>query len=82
MDGLYPTLHEPIPMGTRVIVPAAYCGAPKVGTVVGIASCHVIFHYIVLLDEPHETCLGLVRAVSVSGCDLRGELGEDWRLRR
>lgn len=80
-DSTYPTLHKPIPMESRVVVPASYCGEPRRGTVVGVAACHVIFWYIVLLDEPHEAPFGAVRAISVPGCELDGEGGGDWRLR-
>lgn len=77
---LEPTLHKPIPMESRVLVPAHYCGVVKSGTVVGIASCHLIFNYIVLLDEPHNTEFGTIRAVSVAGSLLTGTDGSHWRL--
>lgn len=69
-----PTLHDEIPLGSRVIVPASYCSTePVSGRVVGIASIHVIFQYIVLLDTPIESEYGLNEAISVPGTLLRPE---------
>ena len=67
-----PTLHKPIPMEARVIVPHI----DRVGTVVGISSMHVVFTYIVLLDEPWED----QRAVVAHGPLLEGEDGSNWRI--
>jgi hypothetical protein len=76
-----PSLHKPVPMESRVIVPKHYLDRDDVkGTVVGVASMHVIFTYIVLLDEPIDTEYGTCRAIVVNGPELRGENGEDWRL--
>lgn len=76
-----PTLHKPIPMGTRVVVPAGWCSTgPVTGTVEGIAFMHVIFGYIVVLDEPIQTEFGAQRAVAVTGPQLTGVNGEHWRL--
>ncbi len=41
--GLMPTLHKHVPMGSRVKLSKVYHLPSKVGTVVGIASMHVIF---------------------------------------
>lgn len=49
---LQPTLHRPIPMSSRVIVSDGFLEKESSGTVVGIAYQHVIFGYVVLLDEP------------------------------
>lgn len=53
MTRLTPTLHKDVPLQTRVRVDAQYLGKEVTGTVAGIASIHVIFHYIVILDQPH-----------------------------
>ncbi len=105
-----PTMHRPIPMNTRVVVPASYGTAANAhGTVVGIAHVHpteadssrespslsstrwldswrprprllrgVFFSYIVLLDVPIDIGHGLMSAICVSGCELRGIDGESW----
>lgn len=66
-----PTFHRPIPMNSHVRLPLEWLGKPATGTVVGVASMHVIFHYIVLLDEPHQdTDFGQIRAVTVGGPQL------------
>ena len=76
-----PSMHREVPMGTRVIVPAGYASVAELkGTVVGIASMHIIFSYIVLLDEPAPSEYGDLRAVTVPGPQLSGENGENWRL--
>jgi hypothetical protein len=68
-------------MNTRVIVPKHYLGKDNIrGTVVGISSMHVVFGYIVLLDEAIQTEFGETRAVIVNGPELNGENGEHWRL--
>lgn len=45
-----PTLHKPVPMGSRVYIPEYFSSKRKklAGTVVGVASLHVIYTYIVL----------------------------------
>ncbi len=76
-----PTMHKPIPMNTRVVVPKHYINKENAkGTVIGIATKYVIFQYIVLLDSPIETEYGECRAIVVIGSELRGENGEDWLL--
>lgn len=74
-----PVLHRPIPMEARVIVPAAI-GTPRKGTVIGIAEFHVVYRYIVLLDEPLATEDGVIRALAIQGTLLEGEDGSNWRL--
>jgi hypothetical protein len=49
------------------------------GTVIGIASFHIIFIYIMLLDKPLQTPEGMVRAIAVPGVNLMGEDGTDFR---
>lgn len=73
-----PDLHKPVPMNARVIVPA-YAGGGT-GTVVGISSYHMIFSYIVLLDNPIEKEDGPHQAFAVHGTDLVGVDGSDWKL--
>lgn len=75
-----PTLHKPVPMGARVVIPALYVGEVRHGTVVGIGFVHIVFSYIVLLDEPVNTPYGTMRAIPVVGGDLTGEDGSNWRL--
>jgi hypothetical protein len=75
---LVPTLHKPIPMNTRVSIPMLN---GSFGRVVGIASMHVIFCYIVLLDDHLEINDEVVSAVSISGTELVSEDGKtNWRL--
>ncbi len=77
----YPTFHKPITMNTRVRLPEEWVGKPTVGTVVGIASLHVMFQYIVLLDTPIQSEYGEQKAVVCSGCQLKSEDGNhDWRF--
>jgi hypothetical protein len=58
-----------------------WLGKPATGTVVGIASMHVIFHYIILLDEPHFSEGEYHRAVVCGGPQLESEDGSyDWKL--
>lgn len=67
----YPTMHRPIEMNTEVIVPADYLGHEARGRVVGIASIHIIFHYIVLLSEPYShPDWGQISALSIAGGQL------------
>lgn len=76
-----PTLHHPVPMNARVIIPDYYGPFVKTGTVVGVASMHVVFTYIVLLDKPHNDAdFGLISAVVVNGAELEGVDGTNWRL--
>lgn len=79
---LQPTLHKPVPMGSRVKVPKYFhsSSAELWGEVVGISFAHVIFGYIVLLDEPLETLYGPQKAVVVNGPELEGPDGTNWRL--
>ena len=72
-----PTLHKPVPMETRV----RYAGTDHVGTIVGVASMHVVFMYIVLLDTPIDSPEGRVRAIVAGGPQLESEDGlTHWRL--
>lgn len=76
-----PTLHKPVPLESRVRLPFHYFGKEVKGTVVGISSMHVIFVYIVLLDEAQDSEFGKVRAVAVPGAELESEDGStNWRL--
>jgi hypothetical protein len=76
-----PTLHRPVPMGARVVVPEYYLGKPNItGTVAGIASLHIIFAYIVILDEEIDTEYGTQKAIVVNGPELVGVNGENWKL--
>lgn len=77
-----PTLHKPVPMGVRVVIPEYFVGKKMKGEVAGISSMHVIFHYIVLLDEPIESEFGLQKAITVGGPQLEAEDGSNWRLER
>lgn len=79
---LEPTLHKPIPMDSRVIIPTGFSklDRPLQGTVVGIAMCHVVFAYIVLLDEPITSEYGPQRALSVPGSALETPDGGNFRL--
>lgn len=76
-----PSLHKSVPIGARVRVPSHYLGHAAVGTVVGISSVHIIFFYIVLMDEPFPSEYGECRALTVSGSELDSEDGKtNWRL--
>lgn len=76
-----PTMHKPVPMNSRVRIPTEYLGYPTTGTVVGIGAMHVIFLYIVLLDKPHASEHGEIRAMTVGGSQLESEDGlTNWRL--
>ena len=70
-----PTLHKPFSVNTRIKLPHYFSSdkdTPLFGTVVGIASMHVIFNYIVLLDKPIQTNYGP---------ELKSEDGKtNWRL--
>jgi hypothetical protein len=77
--GVKPALHKEVPMQARVRVR----NHPElVGTVEGVASTHIVFHYIVRLDE--ETFLEgpglLVRSIDVPGTELESPDGTvHWR---
>lgn len=77
-----PTLHKPVPMGTRVKVQAGYVKPEAVtGTVIGVSFMHVVFGDIVLLDHEIDTEFGIQRGVSVIGTALESEDGlTHWRL--
>lgn len=83
MESLKPTLHYPVPMNTRVRIPDSYLNRKSFGTVVGVSSSHIVFLYIVLLDEPFQADFGEIRALSVIGSELVSEDGlTDWRLKK
>lgn len=70
---LKPTLHPDYAVPSRVIVHPSMTGREMSGEIVGIATCHIIFTYIVLLDEPLQVP-GYDkpwRAISVPGGCLR-----------
>lgn len=76
-----PALHKHVPMFTRVRIPDHYLGRKATGTVVGIAALHVVFSYIVLLDEVIQSEYGPQRALVVGGAELVSEDGAtNWRL--
>ena len=78
-----PTLHKEVPMGTRVYIPLTYHSDKTkrlAGTVSGISSMHVVFGYIVILDEELPSEFGNLKAVVVNGPELEGINGENWRL--
>lgn len=78
---LQPTLHKPVPLGTRVRVVGLSEAHPSItGEVAGIASCHVIFIYIILLDTPIVDGYGAHRAIPCSGTMLEGLDGTTWKL--
>lgn len=66
-----PEMHEDFKIDQRVSFDVAEL-IKGTGQIIGVASMHVIFHYIVLLDEPLDV-LGYEkhRAISVSGCSLK-----------
>jgi hypothetical protein len=56
-------------------------GKEVTGIVGGIASIHVVFHYIVILDEPHVCDGETYTAITVIGSHLMDEAGVyRWRL--
>lgn len=76
-----PALHKPVPMNSRVRLPLQWTVREAKGTVVGISSMHVIFIYIVLLDEAIETEYGTCKAMACPGSELESEDGlTNWRL--
>ncbi len=50
-----PTLHKEFFVNQRVRYTYGDIGVTGTGTIIGIASMHVIFVYIVLLDEPIDS---------------------------
>lgn len=76
----YPTLHKPVPMGTKVRLPETWLSQAMTGEVVGISAIHVIFMYIILLDEPVKTEFGVQRACVCGGSQLDGLDGSHWRF--
>ena len=76
-----PTLHKPIPMGSAVRSMEG-CGLPQfTGTVVGISSQHVIFHYIISLDSPIVVEGEEHLAVTAPGTLLESlDRSSNWRL--
>lgn len=79
---LTPIFHKVVPMETRVKVPSSYLNNRQnvSGTVVGISFAHVVFGYIVLLDEPFQAeRLGKIRALVVLGSELEAEDGSNWK---
>lgn len=76
-----PSLHLPVPLQTRCRIPAEYLGHEATGTVAGISSLGIIFHYIVILDTPHQFEGETHTAISVGGPQLMDETGAyAWRL--
>lgn len=76
-----PTLHLPVPLQTRVKIDPQYLNRESIGTVAGIAQLHVVFQYIVVLDEPFEFDGETHTAITVAGphlMDLEGRYA--WRL--
>lgn len=74
-------MHKPVPMNTRVKIPDSYLGKRHYGTVVGVSFVHVVFGYIVLLDESHLADFGEIKAICVNGPELESEDGmTNWRF--
>ena len=74
-----PAFHKEIPMQTRVRVRYQ---PELVGTVEGVSNAHVVFHYIVRLDEEtYLEALGLlVKSIAVPGTELESPDGSvHWR---
>lgn len=81
MPRITPTLHKDIPLQTRVRVDKMYLGHEASGIVAGIASLHVVFHYIVILDAPHVLDGETYTAITAIGSHLMDESGKyAWRL--
>jgi hypothetical protein len=81
MPRLTPTLHKDVPLQTRVRVDAQYLGKEVTGTVAGIASLHVVFQYIIILDAPHQHDGETYTAITALGSHLMNEEGVyAWRL--
>lgn len=66
-----PQLHAAIPMESRVQVDASIHLMAPTGTVIGVASMHVIFIYIVFLDQTLLIDDEWVRAITVPGSQLQ-----------
>ena len=50
---LIPTMHPDYPIGARVSAKLFQeSNIEIIGTIIGVASTHVIFHYIILMDSP------------------------------
>jgi len=64
-------MHPDYPMETRVIVDESVHPSKPLGTIIGIASMHIIFCYIVLLDSPVMVQGETYRAISVPGILLK-----------
>ena len=81
MNSPGPTMHKHIPMGTYVRT-REDSGYPKVsGRVVGIASMHIIFIYIVLLDSALIVDNEMHEAITVLGTQLESVDGTcNWLL--
>jgi hypothetical protein len=81
MSMLQPTLHKPVPLGSSVRIIETGSLNGKTGIVAGIAWQHVIFVYIIILDEPIQTKEGLTLAVTLPGTLLQSTVdGSDWKL--
>lgn len=80
MTAYEPGLHKPVPMGTRVKVGRPYVDSERLGTVVGVSSVHVVFGYIVLLDEAIPTDYGPARAIVMNGPEIETPEGVHFRL--
>lgn len=75
---LKPSFHKEIPFGTRVKVKENALGTPcnLKGEIQGIASKHVFFMYIILLDDFYEDAdYGKCKCVLIPGNLLEGEDG-------
>lgn len=76
---LNPTMHKPIPLQTRVILPDYHNN--MTGTVCGIATMGIFFTYIVLLDKPINNEYGENSAVVANGLELKSEVtGLKWLI--
>jgi hypothetical protein len=71
-----PTLHKPVPIGSKVRVE----DTSITGEVVGISSMHVIFQYIILLDNPIEDEYGIHKAIVYPGSLLEALDGSNWKI--
>ena len=75
-----PTMHKPIPIGTKVKTHESIAGGVT-GTVAGISFIHIIFGYIIILDKPYkDTPYGEVKAITVPGTLLYDMDGSDFSL--
>ena len=57
LNGLSPTMHPDYEMQTRVAfsLTGKFDEQERTGKIIGVAFAHVVFAYIVLLDEPLES---------------------------